>query len=112
MPVPQRAEARASLAPWTPPQLAELVSDTRNVDPCAAAIAASCAMRAVGVATALEPSSALANESALRCGLRSQPWIGYAWALKPIGRGPGDESRLSSVSSHAAEGNPPAASGA
>src|SRR3954451_10794180 len=112
MSVPHSAEASASLAPWTPPQLAEFISDTRNVEPCADATAASCPRRAGGVATALEPSSARANDSALRRGLRSQPWIGYVCALKAPGSGPGRESRLCSVSCHDAEAKPPAASGA
>src|SRR5689334_21388570 len=103
MSAPHSAEASESLAPWMPPQLAELISETRNVEPWAAATAASCAIRAVGVATALEPSSERANDTALRCGLRSQPWIGYVCALKPSGRGPGSESTSFSVSSHAAD---------
>src|SRR4051795_3252937 len=95
--VPHSADASASLAPCTPPQLAEFVSDTRNVDPCACATAASCAMRATGGASALGPSSALAKDTFLRCGLRSHVCIAYVCALKPIGRGPGCESTSSSL---------------
>src|SRR3954471_21244433 len=109
--VPHSADASASLAPCTPPQLAEFISETRNVDPCVDATAASCAMRATGGASALGPSSAFANETFLRCGLRSHVCIAYVCALKPIGRGPGSERTSSMLSSHAAEANPPAASG-
>ena len=69
-------------------------------------------MRATGGASALGPSSALANETFLRCGLRSQVCIAYVCALKASGRGPGCERMSSSLSSHAADAKPPAASGA
>ena len=57
MSTPQSAEATLLLAPRTPPQLAEFVSDTRKVAPWANATAASWAIRATGGANALEPSS-------------------------------------------------------
>src|SRR3954463_10620304 len=104
--VPHSADASASLAPCTPPQLAEFISETRNVDPCVDATAASCAMRATGGASVLGPSSALANEPFLRGGVRSQVCIAYVCALKPIGRGPGRDRTSSMLSSHAAEAKP------
>src|SRR5918911_735309 len=104
--VPHSAEASALLAPRTPPQFAEFISDTRNGTPWAAATAASCAMRLTGGAKALEPSSDRDRDAALR-GRESHVWSAYVWALKPTGPGPGPERRSSSLSSHADVAKPP-----